>query len=86
MQEIFEYTTLCLLATTLLCLYRAIVGPEPWDRAIAINVVGTKTIIIVVLIGYLFDSLYFVDVAIVYALFNFILTVALSKQIEFGGL
>jgi len=61
-------------------------GPRAWDRVIAINVIGTKTIVIVILIGILYDSLYFVDVALVYALFNFILTVALSKYIEFGTL
>ncbi len=83
---IFEIITLILIITAFLCLYRAIIGPNAWDRLIAINVIGTKTIIILVLIGFIFDSLYFIDVAFVYALFNFILTIALSKYIEFGTL
>ncbi len=85
MIDIYLAITLILIFTAFLCLYRAIAGPEAWDRLVAINVIGTKTIIIVTLLGFIYDSLYFVDVALVYALFNFILTVALSKYIEYGG-
>ncbi|HEX54525.1 MAG: cation:proton antiporter [Candidatus Altiarchaeales archaeon] len=86
MHDIFNLIILILVLNVFLCIYRALMGPRAWDRVIAINVIGTKTIVIVILIGILYDSLYFVDVALVYALFNFILTVALSKYIEFGTL
>jgi len=86
MYDVFNVIVLILIVNVFLCIYKAVMGPRAWDRVIAINVIGTKTIVIVILLGLLFDSLYFVDVALVYALFNFILTVALSKYIEFGTL
>lgn len=81
---IFELITLILIFTAFLCLYRVVVGPRVGNRIIAVNVIGTKTVVILVLIGFIYDSLYFVDVALVYTLFNFIMTVAVSKYLETG--
>jgi len=86
MHDVFNGIILILVLNVFLCIYRAVMGPKAWDRVVAINVIGTKTIVIIILLGLVFDSLYFVDVALVYALFNFMLTVALSKYIEFGTL
>ncbi|HIE34347.1 MAG TPA: cation:proton antiporter [Candidatus Altiarchaeales archaeon] len=83
---VLNVTALILTFNIFLCIYKAISSPESWNRIICINVIGTKTIVIISLIAFIFDSFYFVDVAIVYALFNFILTIALSKYIEFGTL
>lgn len=77
---------MALIFTTFLCLYRIVVGPRAGGRIIAINVIGTKTVILIVLIGFIYDSLYFVDVALVYALFNFIMTLAVAKYLETGGI
>ena len=86
MHDVFNGIILILVLNVFLCIYRAVMGPKAWDRVVAINVIGTKTIVIIILLGLVFDSLYFIDVALVYALFNFMLTVALSKYIEFGTL
>ncbi len=80
----FELIALVLTVTAFICLYRVVFGPRVGNRIIAVNVIGTKTAVLLVLIGFIFDSLYFVDVALVYALFNFIMTIAVSKYIEMG--
>jgi multicomponent Na+:H+ antiporter subunit F len=84
MHGFIELIALALVITSLICFYRVVVGPRAGGRIIAVNVIGTKTMVLLVLIGFMYDSLYFVDVAIVYALFNFILAVAVSKYIEMG--
>jgi multicomponent Na+:H+ antiporter subunit F len=81
---LLELTTLVLIFTAFVCLYKVVVGPRAGGRIIAVNVIGTKTVILLVLIGFIYDSLYFVDVALVYALFNFIMTLAVVKYLEMG--
>jgi multicomponent Na+:H+ antiporter subunit F len=65
---------------------RAVLGPTVHDRAIAVNAVGTITVVVIVVSGAALDEPGFVDVALVYALLNFLLSVGLSKVlIERGG-
>jgi multicomponent Na+:H+ antiporter subunit F len=51
---------------------------------LGVNVIGTKTIIILVLIGYVFERPYFFDIALLYAILNFIATVVIAKYLERG--
>jgi len=70
--------TLCFMM--LLALYRAIFGPTAIDRIMGVNVVGTKTTILLVLIGTLYHRVdMFVDIALAYALLNFIVTIGASR-------
>jgi len=69
-----------------LVLYRAIKGPMLYDRALAVNVIGTKTVVVLALIGFIYNRPYFLDIALVYALINFIATIAILKYSETGGL
>ena len=69
----------------LICLYRAMVGPTSQDRLLAVNIVGTKTLVMVVLIIFVQGENFFLDVALVYALLLFIVTVALSRYLEAEG-
>lgn len=77
---------LFLVINAFLCLYRAFVGPTVVDRILAINIIGTKTIVVLVLIAYIFHQAIYVDVAIVYGLLNFITSMAASRYIETGGI
>ena len=62
-----------LLVLMIPILYRIIVGPTGFDRILGVNVIGTKTAVILVIIGTLFDRVdMFVDFAIAYALLNFV--------------
>ena len=86
MQAFFLAASLVILFAALLCLYRVLRGPSIIDRIIGLNVIGTKTIAVVVLTGYIFDRVeFFIDIAFVYALINFIGALALSKYFERKG-
>ena len=86
MQAFFLGASLVILFSVLLCLYRVIRGPAIIDRIIGVNVIGTKTIAVILLTGFIFQRVeFFVDIALVYALINFIGALALSKYFERNG-
>ena len=63
-------------------LYRVAVGPTSFDRLVAVNVIGTKTAVMLVVIGTLFDRLdMFVDFALAYALLNFVGSLAVARYL-----
>lgn len=69
---------LCILS--LICLYRGIFGPTDIDRVIGVGVVGTKTLVVLLLIGVLYERIeMFVDISLVYAILNFIGVLIFSK-------
>ena len=69
-----------LLVLMIPVLYRIIVGPTGFDRILCANVIGTKTAVILVIIGTLFDRVdMFVDFAIAYALLNFVGAIVVSR-------
>lgn len=63
-------------------MFRAVKGPGAADRLIAINVVGTKTIVLILIVSFILKETYFIDVAFVYALISFIASVVIAKYIE----
>lgn len=72
--------TIALILLVLVSLYRLIFGPTILDRIMSANVVGTKTTVLLLLLGILYEDLgMFVDIAIAYALLNFIATLGASK-------
>jgi len=73
-----------LIVNAFLCLYRAARGPTVPDRILGINIVGTKTLVVLVLIAYIFNQPMYLDIALVYGLLNFIVTVAAARYIETG--
>ena len=75
---------MCILV--LLCLYRATYGPTILNRAAGISAIGTKTLIILLLMGVIYDRIdMFIDISMVYALLNFLGTVVLAKYLERSG-
>lgn len=63
-----------------LSLYRSVFGPTLLDRIMGVNAVGSKTSVLLVLIGLLYDRVdMFVDIALAYALLNFIAVLGTSK-------
>ena len=75
---------MCVLV--LLCLYRATCGPTILNRAAGISAIGTKTLIILLLMGVIYDRIdMFIDISMVYALLNFLGTVVLAKYLERSG-
>lgn len=85
MSKLLVFSILFLCATIFICMFRAIKGPSAADRLIAINVIGTKVIILILIVSFLLNETYFVDVAIVYALISFLSSILISKFIENSG-
>ena len=81
-----EITTLAVLAAMGITLIRALRGPTVYDRVLAVNSFGTLTVIVLALHGFLTERPEFLDIALVYALINFIGTVAVLKFFEYGDL
>lgn len=80
METFFLYISLVLCVLIFLCLYRAVWGPTVFDRIIGAGFVGTKTAILIVLIGFIYKRIdMFIDLALVYSILNFIGTIIISK-------
>ncbi|HVY88798.1 MAG TPA: monovalent cation/H+ antiporter complex subunit F, partial [Hyphomonadaceae bacterium] len=75
-----------LIVAMALMIARAIMGPSHYDRILAANSFGTKTVLLLSLAGFLFGRPDFLDIAIVYALINFVSTIALMKFFRYGSL
>ena len=72
-----------LIGLMLLVLIRAIKGPTVIDRLVAINVIGTKSIVLLLFAGILFGQLdMFVDIALGYGLLNYIVSIAASRYYQ----
>ncbi len=69
-----------------LALARAVLGPTVYDRILAINAHGTKTVLLIAVVGFLTGRPDFLDLALVYALINFIATLAVLKFLKYGRL
>ena len=62
-----------------LCLIRAMKGPRIADRIVAVNMIGTLTIMIICMLAIYLKESYLVDVAIVYAMISFLAVIVLCK-------
>lgn len=82
----FAAAALALLATLALTLVRAARGPSVFDRLLATNTVGTCTVLLLAVIGFLTGRPDFLDLALVYGLLNVIGTVAVLKFFRQGAL
>ena len=74
--------TIATLATMALALVRALLGPSVYDRVLAMNMFGTKTVLLVSVIAFLFGRPDFLDLALAYALINFIGVLAVLEFIR----
>ena len=72
--------------TMLLALVRAARGPTTYDRILAVNMIGTKTVLLIAVSGFLYGRPDFLDIALVYGLVNFAGTIAVCKFARFNSL
>ncbi|RLA06941.1 MAG: hypothetical protein DRQ60_00870 [Gammaproteobacteria bacterium] len=80
----FFVTVIALFPAMFLALGRAIVGPTLYDRVLAVNSFGTFTVLMIAVLGFMTDQTDFVDIALTYALINFIGTIAVLKFFVVG--
>ncbi len=82
----FAAATIGLVVAMALALVRAFAGPTLYDRILAVNAFGTKTVLMIAVLGFLMGRPEFLDIALVYALINFIGTIAVLKFFRYGDL
>ncbi len=83
MDNFFLYTGIYLCLVMLLSLYRAVAGPTILDRLIGVNAIGSKTTALLILIGLVYHRVdMFVDIALAYAMLNFIAVLAASRYFQ----
>lgn len=75
-----------IVVTMLMALIRASKGPSVFDRILAANMMGTKTVLLIAVSGFFYGRPEWLDLAILYALMNFIGTIAVLKYVRFGNL
>jgi len=76
---IYYAVIIAILVTMALALARALIGPSVYDRVLAVNMFGTKTVLLLAVISYFMGRPDFLDMALTYALINFIGTLAVLE-------
>lgn len=85
MFNMFEVAAIAILFSALLTLYRLVVGPFVFNRILSVNFFGTKTVVILLLVGFMYGRPdVFIDIAFVYVLINFTAVLAFLKYVESG--
>jgi len=83
MQILFFACAVFLIVLMLLTLYRAAFGPTILDRMMGANAVGSKTVVLLVLVGLIYERLdMFLDIALAYALLNFLAVLTASRYFQ----
>jgi len=83
MEHVFLYTGLYLCLLMFLSVFRAVAGPTILDRLIGVNAIGSKTTTLLILIGLMYHRVeMFVDIALAYAMLNFITVLAASRYFQ----
>jgi len=77
----FVAALLAILVTMGLALARALAGPTTYDRIAAVNMFGTKTVLLIAVLAFFSGRSDLLDIALVYALINFIGVVAALKLV-----
>ena len=83
MTEIYAAICIAILLVMAMALARACYAPTVYDRILGVNMFGTKTGLFIAVTGYLMGPPEFLDIAIVYALINFIGMVAVLRFFEY---
>ena len=75
----FYVATFSILISFMMVLTRLFLGPTLYDRVLALNSFGTLAVLMISVVGFLFGRPDFLDIALLYALLNFIGTIAILK-------
>ena len=79
----FSAAAIAIMVTMAMAIVRAFSGPTLYDRILAVNMFGTKTVLIIAVLGFLMGRPEFLDIALVYALINFVGVIALLKYFKY---
>ncbi len=81
----FLVAAIAILITMSLAMIRAMCGPTVFDRVLALNMFGTKTVLLICVVCFLTKRTDFLDLALLYSLMNFIGMVALLRFSQYGS-
>lgn len=82
MEQFFVYLSVILSIIIFIPLYRVMMGPTLYDRMLGAGAVATKTLVLVLLIGFVFNRIdMFIDITLAYAALNFIGVIAIAKYL-----
>lgn len=80
MESFFILVAIGLTIIIIIPFYRVVKGPTVFDRLLGAGAIGTKTLVLILLLGFLFNRLeMFIDIALAYAILNFISTLIIAK-------
>jgi len=80
MDNYILYSAIVLALLMTIPLYRSVVGPTAKDRIMGVSAIGSKTTVLLIMIGFIFERVdMFIDIALAYALLNFIAVLAASR-------
>ncbi|AGN00098.1 monovalent cation/H+ antiporter subunit F [Salinarchaeum sp. Harcht-Bsk1] len=84
--DVFVAAAALFVGMAILLLYRVVRGETMQDRVLAVNVIGTSTVVVLALLSVGLDEESLLDIALIYALLNFLTAVAISKfTVDRGG-
>ena len=69
----------CIAVLIVACLIRSVLGPRVTDRIVAVNSIGTMTIVIIAILSVLLEEAYLLDVCLIYAMNSFVAVIVLTK-------
>ena len=69
----------CIAVLIVACLIRSVLGPRVADRVVAVNSIGTMTIVVIAIFSVMLDEAYLLDVCLIYAMISFLAVVVLTK-------
>ncbi len=76
----FIYIAVILTLIIIIPFYRVIVGPTLFDRLLGVGAIGTKTLVLICLVGFVYGRIdMFIDITLAYAILNFIGNIAIAK-------
>ncbi|MFT6408947.1 MAG: multicomponent Na+:H+ antiporter subunit F [Arenicella sp.] len=78
----YAIVSIAILVTMALALARALLGPSVYDRVLAVNMIGTKTALLLAVVAFLFERPDFLDLALAYALINFVGVLAVLEFVQ----
>lgn len=82
MESFFLYSAVVLTIIIAVPLIRVVKGPSVFDRILATNAIATKTLVLICLIGFIFDRIeMFIDITLAYAILGFIGSLIIAKYI-----
>lgn len=83
---LYEIATIVLSVALLLPFYRVVKGPTVFDRMLGVGMIGTKTVMLICLMGCLYHRIdMFLDIALAYAMLNYLSGVVVAKYLDRKG-